>query len=342
MSQSKPTGSAQTALRLIRTLQLIPRHSAKSQRKIGTGELLERLEQSGFSINLRSLQRDLQKLSEQFPGLRNDGNRDALGWYWEEGAELLDIPAMDPAMALSFKLAEKFLSPVMPAQIEALRPYLDAAQHSLGQRSNWLDRIHIEPRSMPLIPAAIDPTVLDTVHRALIEQKRLRARYRPREGEAAEYELNPLGLVLRHEVTYLVATAWDFTDPRHYALHRFDGEHMELLETPARSPEGFDFGEYIRGASFQYRLNDDPIHLQLAMYRPRARHLAETPLSEDQEIREYQPVEDDWVQITATVADSLQLRWWLLGLGDQVIVEKPARLRKEMGEMLREAAANYA
>ena len=341
MSQSN-SGSAKTALRLIHTLHLIPRQSTTCRRKIGARDLLKQLKALGHDISLRSLQRDLIKLTGAFPGLRNDGNRDALGWYWSEDSELLDIPAMNPAVALSFKLAEKFLGPVMPAQLEALQPYLDAARKALDNNNGWLERIHVEPRSMPLRPAHIDPAVLDRVHSALIEQRRLRARYRPRDGEAAEYELNPLGLVLRNEVTYLVATAWDFSDPRHYALHRFDGAHIELLEQAATPPEGFDLERYLRGASFQYRVGERAIRIRLAMQRATAHHLAETPLSDDQIIEEGDPPGTDWVGIRATVADSLQLRWWLLGLGDQVVVEAPRALRDEIAGILRGAAANYA
>jgi predicted DNA-binding transcriptional regulator YafY len=333
--------STNTALRLIHCLQLIPRQSTTCRRKIGARELLKQLKALGHDISLRSLQRDLKKLAGTFPGLCNDGNRDALGWYWAEDSDLLDIPAMNPAMALSFKLAEKFLGPVMPAQLEALRPYLDAARKALGNDNGWLDRIHVEPRSMPLIPARIDPAVLDSVHSALIEQRRLRARYRPRDGGPAEYELNPLGLVLRNEVTYLVATAWEFSDPRHYALHRFDGAHIELLEKAATPPGGFDLESYLRSASFQYRLGEQAMPIRLLMQRATAHHLAETPLSDDQIIEECDPPGAEWVSIRATVADSLQLRWWLLGLGDQVIVEAPGELRGEIADILRGAAARY-
>jgi predicted DNA-binding transcriptional regulator YafY len=34
--------------------------------------------------------------------------------------------------------------------------------------------------------------------------------------------------------------------------------------------------------------------------------------------------------LTATVADTGELRWWILGFGSQFRVESPARLRKEL------------
>ncbi len=331
---------SKTAFRLIKTLQLIPRHSADSRRRIGTTELLEKLEQLGFNISLRSLQRDLKALQEEFPGLANDGNRDMPGWYWEQDAETLDIPAMDPSMALSFKVTEKFLAPAMPSLMRRLDPYIHAADKLLNeQRPNWLDRIRVEPRSMPLLPAPITDRCIDVVYGALISGSRFRGRYRRRDGEVAEYELSPLGLVLRNEVSYLVATAWDYDDPRHYALHRFEADTLERLEQPAHEPEGFDFDAYLDSGGFQYRLSPEPLKLHLRMRAETAAHLEETPLSEDQRISD---LDNGWKRIEASVPDTQQLRWWLLGLCPQMIVEAPESLAREITDILRQSLENQA
>jgi predicted DNA-binding transcriptional regulator YafY len=56
-----------------------------------------------------------------------------------------------------------------------------------------------------------------------------------------------------------------------------------------------------------------------------ANHLHETPLAEDQRIGDEA---DGRVRVRATVADTPQLRWWLLGFGDAVTVQAPAELRQ--------------
>ena len=93
------------------TLNRIPRTPSK----VGTRELMDELCKEGFDVSLRSIQRDLNMLSTIFPGLQSDDNPDAAGWYWELNAEVMDFPAIDPPMALTFKLAEKFLSDLIPA-----------------------------------------------------------------------------------------------------------------------------------------------------------------------------------------------------------------------------------
>jgi predicted DNA-binding transcriptional regulator YafY len=47
------------------------------------------------------------------------------------------------------------------------------------------------------------------------------------------------------------------------------------------------------------------------------------------------------VTVQATVADTQQLRWWLLGFGDKVEVLGPAGLRAEFAALAARLAARY-
>ena len=337
----KPSAT-QTAIRLIKLMQLIPRRSANSRRRIGVAELEEKLVEHGFQISRRTLQRDLQTLGKAFPDLHNDGQKDALGWYWSEEALLESIPAMDYSMAFSFKMLDKLLSPRMPALIKRLQPYLEAADKVLPfEQQQQTERIYVISRSMPLKPVALDPSVVDIIERALLEQQCIRAHYRRRDDEVAEYLLNPLGLVLRNEVSYLVATAWDYQDPRHYALHRFVPDTVELLQQTAQSPEGFSLQQYVNEGGFQYLRSQATLKLKLRMDKDTAKHLQETPLSDDQKIITPRSGASNEVKIHASVPDTEQLRWWLLGLGNKVVVEAPKRLRDEISQTLEQALAGY-
>jgi predicted DNA-binding transcriptional regulator YafY len=68
------------------------------------------------------------------------------------------------------------------------------------------------------------------------------------------------------------------------------------------------------------------IVLEAIFTRDVAQHLYETPLSIDQKLEE---ADVEHVRVTATVKDSQQLRWWLLGFGGQVKIQAPARLSDE-------------
>ena len=59
-------------------------------------------------------------------------------------------------------------------------------------------------------------------------------------------------------------------------------------------------------------------------------HLTETPISANQELKQ---LGDGRYRLKATLPNTSQLRWWLLGFGQGVEVIKPKSLRDEFKEM---------
>ena len=98
-----------TVHRLIKTLRLIPRPPRKTE----ASEIRRRLETDGFAVTLRTVQRDLNHLAVHFP-IRGDANKPQ-GWCWS-GDPIL-IPVLDPQSALTLKLVEQFLQPLLPSEI---------------------------------------------------------------------------------------------------------------------------------------------------------------------------------------------------------------------------------
>jgi predicted DNA-binding transcriptional regulator YafY len=314
-----------TLVRYLAMLKRIPRYP----RRVSTREIRDALVSEDFEVTQRTVQRDLKNLAEIFPGLATDGNPDAAGWFWEREATIHDVPGIDPPTALSFKLVEAFLEDKLPpVMLDLLHPYFKCADSVLGALdkpglAQWTRKIRVLPRTQPLIPARIDPEVVGVIYEALFREKQFRGRYRRRDGDEAEYDLHPLGLVFRESVVYLVATVWNYGVPRQFALHRF--QRCTLLEDDALSPQNFDLESFIRKGAFEYVDQDcETIRFEALFNARTAQHLQETPLSEDQVIT---PEKDEWDRVTATVKNSLQLRWWLLGFGGQVVVLQPETLR---------------
>ena len=67
-------------------------------------------------------------------------------------------------------------------------------------------------------------------------------------------------------------------------------------------------------------------------------HLSETPVSKDQK---YKEEKNGKIRISGTVADTEQLRWWILGFGENVEVIKPKILRDEISKRIKLASAIY-
>jgi hypothetical protein len=66
-------------------------------------------------------------------------------------------------------------------------------------------------------------------------------------------------------------------------------------------------------------------------------HLAKCLLAPDQELT---PEGRDLVRVRATVLDTKELRWWLLGFGEQVTLLAPTRLRDRMRETVASMASH--
>lgn len=319
-------------------LRALPRHP----RQITAREVTDRLQHQGFECTKRTIERDLERLSEHWPITANQRNR-PYGWFWMANAEVLDIPGMDLPAALAFQLAREYLAPLLPPPTLAhLQPHFDRAAHVLDEASAtklraWPDKVRVIGHGPSLLP----PKTMDGVHervlQALFENRRIEARYTPREtAEERDYVVNPLGAVFRQSVVYLVGTLWDYDDVKQFALHRFSA--VELTDTKTRRPRGFDLDEYIRHGAFGYPAGNDRIRLKAVFDARTAHHLYETPLSEDQTLA---PAADGRVELAASVLDTEDLRWWLLGFGDSVEVKGPVKLRREMAGTVQRMAKIY-
>jgi predicted DNA-binding transcriptional regulator YafY len=237
---------------------------------------------------------------------------------------------MDPNTALTFVLVERFLAPLLPRSTYGrIRPYVTQAQRILAALptnalGHWPSKVRVIHRGPPLRLPEFDEAILDAVTRGLLEGRRLDVAYRSREkGDRIRCELNPLGLVLKGGLAYLVCTFWQYTDIRQVVLHRV--HHAEVLEAPALVPEGFDLDSYIQEGEFSYPVGE-PMRLEAVFRRGAHLHLHDTPLSADQVLEE---LDDERVLVHATVENTAELRWWLLGFGELVEVLAPSDLREE-------------
>ena len=325
-----------TVIRQWELLKLLPSRGAGRTAR----ELAAALNESGFRVSKRQVERDLGDLMESFPVDCNNASA-PYGWRWAPGASA-DIPGLTLAEALSVHLIEETLRPLLPASVvRSVEPRLRQAAKKLASNARlplarWGERVRCIQPALPLQPPQVAEHVLEAVHGGLLTERQLDVSYRPMEAEDPRpLTLHPLGLVQRGPVAYLIATAFTYTDPRLYALHRF--QSVEVTHAKAALPDDFNIDRYIASGALQFTSTGKALRLVLAVNETTARILRETALSEDQEIR----IRADRTTVRATVADSWQLRWWLLGQGDAVEVLKPAALRREIAETCRRMATMY-
>lgn len=303
-------------------------------------QLAHDLADYGFVITKRTVERDLQELSGLFPLVCNDKGT-PYGWHWMEG-EGVDLPGPTVAEALSLRLVEDLLRPLLPVVIlDSLAPRFRQAAAKLAvlgrenPSARWADKVRHVPPALPLHPPAVAPGVLEAVHTALLHDRQLEASYRSAGGDGPHsIRLHPLGLVQRGPVGYLVATAFGYEDVRLYAVHRI--QTATITDDSCRRPDGFDLDDYVEGGALQFGAGA-MFRIEARLSKDLAAVLEETPMSPDQTVHR----DGADFLLTATVSDSWQLRWWVLSQGSAIEVLSPASLRDEIGRQLGEATAYY-
>lgn len=327
--------------RLWHVLRQIPRYPQKA-----TVQAIENgLKALGVHVSERTIQRDLQDLSRLFPIMVDDRSK-PYGWSWEKGAKCFDLPGLTVDEALAWVLVEQHLKQLLPnSAIDHLQPYFSAAHERLDdepvpQRGrSWLNKIRTVLPNQALIPPDIDPQVQRAVSEALLYEKRLEVQYRKKGARhSTRYLLHPLALILRGSVLYLYARLFDYPNARNLALHRIEG--ATVLDEPSVPPEGFDLDDKVAKGIWDFGAGER-IKLRLKFSEGKGEHLNETALSDDQIIEE-EPDNPDGLTVSATVADTPQLRWWLLGFGAGVEVLEPAELRQELSQEIVRMTARYA
>ncbi len=324
-------------------LDTIPTHPRKASVK----ELMRRLEAKGFaytseSAGIRAIQRDLNTLSEYFPiSLETRGNTHL--WFW--GSKSLSIQGMGPEVALALKMADSQLAHVLPGvTYKQLQPLFASAEkvlnNSANRLANWSDKVASLTRGPALAPAIINESVSDQVQAALLDDHKLKILYTPKhKSEAKEHLVHPLGLLDKDGVQYLVAVidkVKDWGSPTPFAMHRIS--KAENTEIPSERDKSFDLMKYSEQTFGGYLVSDKPLKLELSFTPESAKHLLERPLANDQQSE----IEEDEVIIKATVANTLELRWWILGFGDNVEVLRPKSLRNEFKNIAENLQAYYS
>lgn len=319
-----------TAVRYLTMLRMVPRYP----RSITTTELADRLDEQGFSVTMRSIQRDLEKLSIDFPLLVDESSR-PFQWSFDREATMDIIPALDLPAALTFELAKAYLTPMLPSRaLSHLKPHFDEAHRTLLRERNplgqWPNRVRVINRGLGGQRPAIDSDVLETVTEALLREFRCELTYQARNWpEPAAIVVHPLGLIFRDPNVYLIGKIEGREGVRQLVLHRASGGR--LLEKPLERPEDFDLDLYISSGAMGILHSRAPIFLHLRCDKPVLNHLIESPLGLDQVTTD---TDENTFEITVTVGDTQDLRWWLTAQAVHCDILEPEWLREEISSTL--------
>jgi predicted DNA-binding transcriptional regulator YafY len=309
-------------------LKLVPKHPSFVLTKV----LQHQLAEQGFSVSLRTIQRDLDHLSS-IMGLTSSESPEGLKWcYVNSTTEIL--PALQPSEALLLCIAKDQLSTQLPlVSLNQLEPRFDKAEHTLRcskKFANWRDRVKVVSFGFPLTAHPINEDIRKPVYEAVLNQQQIFLNYLKQPNEPKSYLLNAHGLIIRENAHYLVASKYE--SPNEFQLFKFS----KMLEVRNQLDDNQvctnDIKKYLNSNASGYLLTNEPIQLEMLITGPALSLLEEASLSAKQSVSLTQTVPKRIGKIVAEVEFTQELIHFLLGFGGYIKVEKPTSLIKEIEE----------
>lgn len=267
-----------------------------------------------------------------------------------------DFERMPAFMALALNLSEKHLKQVLPSETRTeLKKLFENAQNKLIKSEQKLSSRHYQrlsqsveffQRGQRLQAASFNPNILDTIYRAILLGKRVTISYL-RGQTTKEYELHPYGVVIMLPKLYLVAKKHE-TSPEHKSFRSFLVHKIQdiTIEQHANHvPDNFDLRQYLDAGHMDVFLSyDDQEHHTLLLEVNAAKNsnliedLKENPLNPDQELTQINA--ETW-HLSATVKRTIQLKNWLMALGNQAKILSPKLIQDDLLQAVEAIRARY-
>lgn len=327
------------SLRMLLLLQNIPREP----RFISSQDLRSRMEDFGFSVSLRTIQRDLSALSTHFPLIQNEPQgrgKTGVGWAFSRDSQRTAFPGMSTATALTLSMAVEYLQSLLPSQVlQHLEPLQQEAgeqlaKHNSAKYQGWMNKVRVVPHHF-LQPPQVNAEAVELIYLALLENRQFCATYNGK----PDCVIHPYGLVQQGHTLYLLCRFYQFDDVRITALHRY--EQVQLLDEATRLFPEFNIDDYLNTGAMQWTLPEEKaLQLKLRVTSWMADHLAETALSDNQSLIADEKNPDHFI-LEAQVLDSMQLRWWILSQCEGLVVLEPAQLRDWVRESMQSVLSEY-
>ncbi len=211
--------------------------------------------------------------------------------------------AFGPAVASAFAKIEALMTPRALALVEQMRR--SVGTRAIGAKLQLGAGEHLEE-----------------IHRALAARRTLRLRYYSLSRDAeTDRRVDPYHVTLFSGGLYLVGYCHLRREVRIFAVERIRA--VSALEETFAMPADFDAQAYLRGAWGIVR--GDLITVRAVFARAVAPHIRGRLWHASQELRE---LPGGRLEMRLTVADTLEVRRWLLGFGAGVEVLAPAALRE--------------
>lgn len=279
---------------------------------------------------VRTVWRDLRVLEESgFPIYDKrapDGRRGL--WRVEDGFKaklplkltLSEVAALVMSRVFLTPLGASLLGPAVATAFDKVAGVL--SRDAVGLLERMRETVGVRAVGAKLqVPAAEHVPAIQT---GLVERRTLRMRYHSFQRDAeTERDVDPYHLTHFNGGLYLVGYCHLREAVRVFAVERIRA--VDVLRRRFEIPDGFDAKEYLDKA--WGILQGDSVTVRVIFSRNVARYIRERLWHPSQRFRD---LADGRLETTLRVADTLEVRRWILGYGAEAEVAEPEALREAL------------
>jgi predicted DNA-binding transcriptional regulator YafY len=303
--------------RLLSALMLLQANGRLSSR-----EIAERLE-----VSERTAHRDMEALcAAGIPLIAHRGAQG--GWELQKGWRT-KVPGLDDAelqgllMVQPSALGDRKLTAAAQRAFDKLMASLPTAMRA--QADSIRARLHIDPTGWR--PLTDDASMLPVVQNALARDCKLTFRYTRSDGATASRTVDPLGIVCKQTVWYLVAQTP--AGMRTYRVSRM--QDAVVLALQSERPAKFDLATYWKQATTKLRDQKQIVSATIALSREAVQTINRwCPMTAIPNHSRQSSLPQDWRIFEVEFETYHQARFVILGLGPRAIALAPNPLRKEI------------
>ena len=317
--------------RLLSILLLLQAHG-----RMTTRELAKRL-----GVTQRTILRDMDALGTA--GIPVTSERGASGGWMLVEDYRTDLTGLNPpeVQVLALTRPDRILADLgLDQAAEAAFIKLLAALPSIGRRDaeNMRQRIYVDVTGWQRYEEAIP--CLPVLQEAIWQDHKVELAYRRSDNSIVERLIDPLGLVARGSVWYLVAVADG--DIRTYRVSRIQSAH--LINQSYTRPKGFDLATYWEQSKVEYQANlphypailcTTPDQIQRMRYAWRFARIGEIEPFDSPDTSLQVRVHVMFEEIDGACE-------YVLGFGSKVVVLEPRELREKVIGQARDIVTRYA
>ena len=279
---------------------------------------------------VRTIWRDLRVLQEAGFPIYDEQGADGRRSVWRVDdafkrrlplkLSLAELAALLMSRALLMSSGAGVLGPAITGAVEKIGSVL--SKDALGLIDRMRDTIGVRAMGAKLQAPAAEHFA--AIQGALMEQRQLRLRYYSMSrDEVTDRRVDPYHLTLHAGGFYLVGYCHLRQAVRIFAVERI--RRCEVLAARFEKPEKFDVEKYLEGAWGIVR--GDIVTVKVVFARPLARYIRDRLWHPTQKFRD---LDGGRLEMTLRVADTLEVRRWILGFGSEAEVLEPAALRETL------------